>query len=247
MGFIISLYQDFFFQPLFNALVFLTGLMPFYDLGLAVILLTVLVRIIIFPFTHRSIVTQIKMRAIEPEIKKIREKYKNSQQELAQKTMELYKEHGVSPFSGCLMLIVQFPVLIALYQVFLNSIYTSSHLLYSFVLLPETVHINFLGLINLSETNIVLAFLAGFSQFIQMRLAVPPGSEKEQSGGSGGMEDMSKKFMKQAQYIFPIVIILISLRFPAALALYWTTSNIFAILHEGVVRKKSFVLAAKEQ
>lgn len=245
MEFIISLYQDFFFQPLFNALVFLTGLMPFYDLGLAVILLTVLVRIIIFPFTHRSIVTQIKMRAIEPEIKKIREKYKNSQQELAQKTMELYKAHGVSPFSGCLMLIVQFPVLIALYQVFLNSIHTSSHLLYSFVLLPETIHINFLGLINLSETNIVLAFLAGFSQFIQMRLAVPPGSGKEEK--HAGIEDMSKKFMKQAQYIFPIVIILISLRFPAALALYWTTSNIFAILHEGVVRKKSFVLAAKEQ
>lgn len=185
------------------------------------------------------------MRAIEPEIKKIREKYKNSQQELAQKTMELYKEHGVSPFSGCLMLIVQFPVLIALYQVFLNSIYTSSHLLYSFVLLPETIHINFLGLISLSETNIVLAFLAGFSQFIQMRLAVPPGSGKEEK--NAGIEDMSKKFMKQAQYIFPIVIIVISLRFPAALALYWTTSNIFAILHEGVVRKKSFALTAKEQ
>ncbi|PIR69592.1 MAG: hypothetical protein COU47_02445 [Candidatus Niyogibacteria bacterium CG10_big_fil_rev_8_21_14_0_10_46_36] len=244
MGFLLSIYNDFFFQPLFNALVFLTGLMPLHDLGLAVIVLTVLVRFVIFPFTHRSIVTQIKIREIEPEIKKIREKHKNNQQEIAQKTMELYKQHGVSPFSGCLMLIIQFPVLIALYQVFIKSISDSAHLLYSFIALPEKINVQFLSLVNLTEASLIVAILAGLSQFIQMKLAIPPNTEK---AGASSPEDMTKRFMSQAKYIFPIFIILISLRFPAALALYWTTSNVFAILHEGVVRKKSFALAPENQ
>ncbi|MDP2676886.1 MAG: YidC/Oxa1 family membrane protein insertase [bacterium] len=244
MDTILSLFHTIFSQPLFNALVFLTGQMPFHDLGLAIIILTILVRFIIFPFTHRSIVTQIQMRKIEPEIKKIRETHKNNQQEIAQKTMALYKAHGVSPFSGCLMLLIQFPVLIALYTVFINSIPDSAHTLYSFVILPEMINVHFLSLVNLTKASFVIAFLAGLSQFIQMRLAIPPSTEKKTTNAS---EDITKRFMKQAQYIFPVFIIVISLRFPAALALYWTTSNIFAILHEGVVRKRAFVLAkAKE-
>lgn len=237
MSFIVTLYQEIFFQPLFNALVFLTGVMPFHDLGLAIIVLTFLVRIIIFPFTHRSVVTQVKMKEIEPEIRKIKEQFKNNQQELAKKTMELYRAHGVSPFSGCLMLVIQFPILIALYQVFLNDITSRADLLYSFITLPQDVHTAFLGLIALTETSIILAILAGFSQFIQMRLAMPP---KSSVLNTSSRPDIQKQFLSHAQYIFPVFITLISLRFPSALALYWTTSNIFAILHEGAVRKKAF-------
>lgn len=233
MGSITSLYHVVFFQPLFNALIFLTGIVPFHSLGIAIILLTIFVRLLISPFTHRSIVTQIKMREIEPEIKKIKEQHKHDQQELTRKTMELYKAHGVSPFSGCLMLIIQFPVLIALYQVFIKSIPESSHFLYSFISLPDAVTTTFLWIIPLTEASILMAFCAGFSQFIQMRLAVPPSGKKEKEKDA----DISKKFLGHAQYIFPIFIIIISVRFPAALALYWTTSNIFAIVHEGVVRK----------
>lgn len=242
MSIITSLYQEIFFQPLFNALVFLTGIVPFHSLGIAIILLTLFVRLLIFPFTHRSIVTQIKMREIEPEIKKIREQHKNNQQELARKTMELYKSHGVSPFSGCLMLLVQFPVLIALYYVFIKSIPDSSNFLYSFISLPDVVNTTFLWLIPLTEASILMAFCAGFSQFIQMRLAIPPNGQKEKEKDM----DISKKFLGHAQYIFPIFIIIISIRFPAALALYWTTSNIFAIVHEGVVRKMASRLQGKD-
>lgn len=235
MGSITSLYQEIFFQPLFNGLIFLTGIMPFHDLGLAIILLTIGVRFLIFPFTHRSIVTQIKMREIEPEIKKIREQHKNNQQEIARKTMELYKSHGVSPFSGCLMLLVQFPVLIALYYVFIKSIPESSSFLYSFISLPDTINTAFVGLIPLTQASFVMALLAGCSQFIQMRFAIPPSDKKEKRNDP----DISKRFLGHAQYIFPIFIVIISIRFPAALALYWTTSNIFAIVHEGAVRRRA--------
>lgn len=210
--------------------------MPFHDLGLAIIAMTFIVRIVIFPFTHRSITTQIKMKKIEPHIQKIRDQFKNNQQEIAKKTMELYKEHGVSPFSGCLMLAVQFPVLIALYQVFINDIFAKSDFLYSFISLPSDINALFLGTIALTEASILFAFCAGFSQFIQMRLALPP---KKNEAPARKENNIQKQLMSHAQYIFPVVVVFISLRFPSALALYWTTSNIFAILHEGIVRRKA--------
>lgn len=93
-----------FYQPLYNALVFLIGIVPFHDVGIAVIALTVIVRAILFPLTHRSIITQRKMRDLGPELKKIKERFKKDRQEEAKQTMILYKAHGISPFSGFWML-----------------------------------------------------------------------------------------------------------------------------------------------
>lgn len=239
MDFLITLYQEVFFKPLFNALIFLTSVIPFHDLGFAIVILTLIVRFIIFPFTHRSITTQIKMKEIEPHIRAIREKYKNNQQEIAKKTMELYKQHGLSPFSGCVMVIIQFPVLIALYQVFINEISQPPQFLYSFIQFPDAINTIFLGIISLSGPSIVMAVLAGISQFIQMRLAIPRVQEEKTKEQRKQMPDFSSSLTKQAQYIFPFFVFFISFRFPAALGLYWTTSNIFAIIHEGIVRKKA--------
>ena len=175
------------------------------------------------------------MKELEPEIKKIKESYKNNTEEQNKKMMELYKEHGVNPLSGCLLLLIQLPILITLYRLFLNGILTGGVALYPFVLMPEVIATNFLGIINLSAPNYVLAFLAGFSQFLQMKLSNPKIPQKSPNM----KEEMARAMAIQATYVLPLVIFYISTRFPAALALYWTSSNVFATLHEAIVRSRA--------
>ena len=241
MNLFVTAYNEILFRPLFNALVFLTGIVPFEDLGVAVIILTIIVRFVIFPFTHKSIKTQAKMREVEPELRKIRAETNGKQEEQTRRTMELYKRHGVSPFSGCLLLLIQLPILIALYQLFVKDIVVNSNLLYSFVPFPEQIRYMFLDLVDMTKSSIVLAVIAAMSQFFQMRLAMPPKLVEQKIEGGKVASDfssmLSHQFSHQAIYIFPIIILVISLRFPSAVALYWTTSNVFASVHEWMVRK----------
>lgn len=236
MGFL-YFYNLIFYQPLFNALVYLTKVLPFHDLGLAVISLTVIVRLVIFPFTHRSIKSQIKMKSLEPELQKIREEFKDKKEEQGRKTMELYRRHGVSPFSGCLMLLVQLPILIALYQVFSTNFGEGVKYLYSFVSLPPLMNTKFLGLVELTKGSVILAALAAFTQFFQIRLSMPALSVNKSS--QSFQNDFQRAMSVQSKYILPVFIFFISFRLPAAIALYWTTLNFFAIIHEGWVRKKA--------
>lgn len=239
MSIFLTAYNEILFRPLFNALVFLTGVVPFRDLGLAVIILTIAVRFIIFPFTHGSVKTQAKMREIEPELKKIRSETNGKQEEQARRTMELYKKHGVSPFSGCLLLLIQLPILIALYQLFIKDINSSLGLLYSFIPPANDIKYMFLGLIDMTKVSIPLAVIAAISQYFQMKLAMPDKSILQKTESGSFQNDFSKMFSTQAAYIFPVVILVISLKFPSAVALYWTVSNVFATVHEWLVRKKS--------
>lgn len=227
-------YTEIIYRPLFNSLAFLTGIVPYHDIGIAIILLTIIVRIIIFPLTHRSLITQIKMKELEPEINKIRETHKDKADEQGKKIMELYKEHGVNPLSGCFLLLIQLPILIALYRLFWKGLLVNGNL-YFFVKMPASIQTHFLGLIDLSIPNWPLAFLAAATQYIQMKLSNPTIPKK----GTNMQEEMSRAFAIQATYIFPALIFLISIKFPAALPLYWTFSNLFATLHEAVVRRRA--------
>ena len=235
MSWLPILFNEVFYRPLLNALVFLTGFLPFNDLGLAVIILTVLVRSLLFPLMHRSIQTQNKMKMIEPELRKIKEKLKD-REEQAKRIMELYRAHGVNPLSGVLLLFAQLPILIALYLVFRNGSDFDTLYLYNFVSVPESVNKIFLGLVDLGQGSIALAFFAAVSQFIQIKLSQPPVASKQSPSASA---DFSKMFSWQMTYFMPVVIFFIATRFPAAVALYWTTLNIFAIVHEGFVRNKA--------
>src|SRR3989338_5200118 len=131
MSWLPILFNEVFYRPLLNALVFLTGFLPFNDLGLAVIILTVLVRSLLFPLMHRSIQTQNKMKMIEPELRKIKDKFKD-REEQAKRIMELYRALGVNPLSGVLLLFSQLPILIALYLVFRNGSDFDTLYLYNF-------------------------------------------------------------------------------------------------------------------
>jgi len=235
---ITGLYHTIFYQPLYNALVLLTNILPFHDLGLAIVILTILVRFILFPFSHRSVVTQRKMKKIEPEVNKLKEKFKKNKEEQTRQIMALYREHGISPFSGFLMLLIQFPVFIALYMILRQGTEANQQFLYSFISFPQHINTVFLGLVDISKSSYVISFLAAASQFFQVKLSMP--AVKKAVSGSGSFKDELQKSMGiQMKYIMPVLIFFIAQRFSSGMALYWTTSNIFAILHEIIVAKKS--------
>lgn len=231
MSFISSVFNTVFYKPLLNGLIFLIGILPFHDVGIAVIILTLFVRFLIFPLTHRAIVTQIKVRELEPEIKQIKEKFKKDMQEQSKRTMELYRKHGINPFSGFINLMIQIPIIFALYKVFVTGINFDYSLIYSFITIPENINIIFLGLFDMTQKNYILAFITGASQFIQMRLAIPPVKVQR--------EDFASRLNTQMRYTMPIIVFFVVSRFSSAIAIYWTTMNIFAIIHELIVRKKA--------
>jgi YidC/Oxa1 family membrane protein insertase len=174
--------------------------------------------------------TQRKMKEIEPELKRIQSDTKNKEEQ-GKAVMELYKKHGINPFSGFLNILIQFPLLFAMYKVFWQGIPFKIQDVYVFLKIPEHINVQFLSMINLSEPNIFLALLASASQFGQVWLAMPP---KNTSGVKGTAEMMQKQML----YVFPVLIFLIGFNLPSAVALYWTTMNVFAIVHEAIVRNR---------
>jgi YidC/Oxa1 family membrane protein insertase len=234
------LFHTFFYQPMYNALVFLVNILPGGNIGLAVIILTLLVKFILFPLSQKSVVTQAKMRKLEPELKRIKELHKNNQQELAKKTMELYKKEGVNPFSGCFLILLQLPIIFALYYVFRAGVTFDKTLLYSFVSLPATVTSVFLG-IDLVKKSMLLAVIAGISQYFQISLSMPALPKRTSNEPMSFQEEFSRNMSTQMKYIFPFLVVFISYSLSSAIALYWVVSNLFAICQELYVRK-----AAKE-
>lgn len=222
-----ALYTQAFYEPLLWGLIFLSSNLPGQDLGFAIILLTLIVKIILFPLTHKTLKTQSVMKKLEPDIKKIQSDHKNNKEEQAKKLMELYRSHGVSPFSGFFGLFIQLPILIALYHIFWKGL----------SIIPVGVNTVFLGFITLTEASVGMAALASLSQFWQAKLAIPPSSIE--AGARTGQPDMSRMMQKQMMYVFPVIIFMIAYKLPAAVSLYWTAMNIFAILHEAYVRYKT--------
>jgi YidC/Oxa1 family membrane protein insertase len=180
---------------------------------------------------------------MEPELKIIKKNFPNKEEQ-AKKTFELYKKYGTNPFSGCLIALIQFPVIIALYYVFRKGLLFDPSFLYSFVHMPAHLHIKFLGLIDVHSKSIVLAFLAGASQFIQGYLATPikPKVEivtKEQMDEPKTFQDqLSDSMQMNIRYILPIFITIIAYQISAAVALYWITSNTFTIVQEWYIRRQ---------
>ncbi len=228
-------YQAIFYRPLLNGLFFLTSILPGGDLGIAVIVLTLFIRTLIFPLNHRMIKTQRAMKKIDPEIKRIQREVTNKEEQ-GRALMELYRAHGINPFSGFLALFIQLPLLIALFRVFQKDILSQAVLRYSFIAIPSHINTLFLGFIHLTSPNVGMAAIAAASQFVQAKLATPPAVKGSDSPNSS---DFNSIMQKQMVYMFPVMIFLFSLKLPAAVSLYWTVMNVFAIVHEAIVRKKA--------
>lgn len=226
-------------DPLYNALIGLIGIIPGADVGVAVIVLTVIVKLILFPLSTKAVRTQIKMKMIQKPLDEIKEKYKDKKEEMGRAMLDLYKENKINPFSGILVMFIQIPVILALYWIFLRSGLPSidSSLLYSFVHNPEQVNMNFLGIMNIGESkSIVLALLAAVTQHLQARFSFPKQEKKPDGQKTSFQEDMMRGMSVQIKYVMPIFIFFVAYNLISVAALYWTVSNIFAIGQELYIR-----------
>ncbi|MDB4984522.1 MAG: 60 kDa inner rane insertion protein [Patescibacteria group bacterium] len=225
------MFHTIFYVPLYNALIFLTTTLG-GNIGLGVIALTIVVKLILSPLAHASIKSQIEQKKLQPLVDDLKKKYPDSKEQSA-KMMELYKEHKTNPLAGCLLLLLQLPVIIALYHVFLGSATPSGTELYSFVHLPNVIHATFLG-INMSAKSIILAILAGLSQFAQMYFS--PAMQNMPTPKDGDKTSMMAASMtKSMKYTMPVMIAVFGYAVPAAVTLYWIVSNIFMIIQERIV------------
>jgi len=248
MNFLSFVYNEILYYPLFNLMVLFYNIVPGQDIGIAIILLTLLVRTIFYPINNKAIKSQKRLQEIQPKMKELQKKYKDDKQEQAKKLMELYQKHKVNPFSGCLPLLVQFPILIALYHVFLNGFKDESlSVLYPFIHNPGHIDAVSFGIINLSETNIYLAIIAASLQYFQSKMLMSnKKEEKEKEEDKENKEktaeektqDFAQSMTKQMIYIMPILTFVFAMTFPSGLALYWAVTTLFAIAQQHIIMKK---------
>ncbi len=233
------------YHPLQNALAFLVSIIPGGDVGIAVIILTLLVKIILFPLSQKSIESQAEMNILAPELNKIKTSGA-SKEEQAKQTFDLYKKHNTNPFSGCLLVLVQIPIIFALYYVFYKGINFQSGL-YSFVHIPAHMNMIFLGILDISKKSIILAILAGVSQYLQAHFMPKPAPALKTSGSNVPFsETFAKSMSMQMKYVFPFLIAFIAYRISGAVALYWITSNLFMVGQQIYVKKeKNFKIVIK--
>jgi YidC/Oxa1 family membrane protein insertase len=222
------------YDPLYNGLVYLVDIVPAHDIGIAIILLTIVVKVILFPLSKQAVRTQMLMREIAPEIEKLKEKHKDKQDEQAKAIFALYKERGIRPFSSFLLILIQFPILFGLYWVFWRGGLPNvdPNILYSFVPIPDMVNMEFLGLVDMRERSIILAALAGLTQLAYARLSMGPRKPREKKVDPSFSSDMAHSFDLQARYILPIIVAGIAYTVASAVPLYWTASNLFMLAQE---------------
>ena len=229
-----SIWNSVLYQPLLNALAFLVSVIPGGDVGVAVIILTILVKVVLFPLSQKAIKNQVAMTMLTPELNKIKASGA-SKEEQARLTFELYKKHKTNPFSGCLLQIPILIIIIALYRVFYKGINFDNGMLYSFVHIPEHINMLFLGILDLTKKSAILAILAGASQFLQAYYMPKP--PLTSGTGASFQDSFAKSLNMQMKYIFPLIITVIAYGFSGAVALYWITSNLFTVGQQIYVNK----------
>lgn len=236
------IWNIFFYQPIYNILIFIVNNITFGDVGFAIVIVTVIIKLALYPLSKKSIRSQVLMKRMEPELKQIKKDFPNKEEQ-AKKTFELYKKYGTNPFSGCLVLIIQLPFIFALYYVFYKGLSFDPSLVYSFVKIPTELNNNFLGLIEMHGKSLVLAVLAGLSQFVQAHLSSPLKNKGEivkngnEAESKGFQEQLSNSMQMNVKYVLPVFIAFIAYQISAAVALYWITSNIFTIVQEWYIRR----------
>jgi YidC/Oxa1 family membrane protein insertase len=231
----IWLFNLLFYRPLYNGLILLLNVIPGADMGVAVIVFTLIVKMILFPLSYKSTKTQVQMKRFEPELAKIREKYPDKQEQ-ALKVMEVYKTAGINPFASFFLIFIQLPILIALYYTFLYSGLPTINpsLIYSFVHSSRPVSMMLFGLVNLTGHNIPLSLLAAIATYFQIKLST--GALGERKTKASFSDDLARTMSMQMKYIYPVIVFFIAYRLSGAVALYWLVNNIFMIAQDRYAR-----------
>lgn len=250
-------FHNLLYVPIINLLVVFYFSLNFfhipYALGFAIILLTIVIRLVLYPLTASQLKASKKMQEISPHLSRLKEKHKNDAKMLQAETMKLYKEFGVNPAAGCLPILIQLPLIWALYGVLQDTVRFSTNqinnVLYSDALrLHKNWDTSFFGLplaqhpsqiFNLSNpiswSILMVPILTGVFQFIQSKMmftAAPKKEDKKVEVSGKKNDDFASAFQSQSLYIFPIMIGFFSFNFPIGLSLYWNTFTVFGIIQQ---------------
>lgn len=258
---IVDIFNEIFFRPILNLLILIIGGLESFGipgaLGLAIIILTILVRVVVWPFMTSQMKMTKKMADLKPHLDVLKQKHKDDKQSFAKAQMDLYKEHGVNPAGGCIPALIQFPIFIALVNT-ISAMFNQSDglehinsLLYSSAwhlkALPDP---HFFGL-NLAVKPsdfatqgillLLIPVITGVLTFIQSKMAMPqpvkpyPGDSKKEVKEKVSTEDAMGQMQSQMVYMMPVMIAFLGFSFPVGLAFYWNTFTLIGILQQYLI------------
>lgn len=236
------IWHTFFFDPVYNTLVFFIDVFPGGDVGLAIVATVIVVKLALFKVSIKAVRTQKVLREIEPKLREIKEKHKDNREAYAHAMMDLYKESGINPFASILVMFIQIPFIIALYfsvmsggGVALPDI--NVDLLYRFIPAPETVSMMMFGVFDIAAKSLPLALVAGFGQYLHTYYAMPALPPREPDAGPNFKDDLMRNMHLQMRYVMPLIIVVVAYALSAAIAIYFIVTSVMSLLQEWVVRK----------
>jgi len=226
------IFNSILYQPMLNFLILIYVYTN--NFGIAVIGLTVLVRILTNPLNKAALESQKNMAEIQPRLKEIQNKFKDSPEKQAQEMMALYKEKKFNPFSGIFLLFIQIPIILALFYIFKEGISIDPAQMYSFISFPETINPYFLG-IDLSKPNLYLAVITAIAQFFQAKTSMPAAPK---TAADDKTTQITNMMQKQMVIFIPLITLFVLYNLPAALGLYWLITTIFSIVQQRSIFNK---------
>lgn len=226
-----NLFNVILYKPLFNALVIFYNSIALQDLGLAIIFLTILIRLLLFPIFHESLRQQKIQQSLQPHIKKIQDKHKDNKEAQTKAILNLYSEHKANPALPLVLVLVQLPILFALFGIFKTGITDASlSSLYSFVQRPETINHTLFNFIDLTKASLLLTGLAAIAQYFQSNLAMI----KQKPGET---QTEAERIGKNLVYVAPFITVVVLWSMPAAIGLYWITTTVFSAVQQVIINK----------
>lgn len=237
-----KIFRTFVAAPLLNSLVFIASLLPGYSLGMAIILLTLAVKLLLFVPTQHAMEGQKKMQMLQPKLEELKKKYKGDDKRIQEETLKLWKEHKINPFQSCLPMLLQFPILIGLFYTIRDSatLNLSRHLLYgSYQDLPWSFGTNFLGLDLLKPEVYIFPIALVLLQFLQMKMSFAIQKRRKKNDTKSEEAPAPSNSQQVVMlYALPLMIGFFAIQFPAAVSLYWGISTLFAIGQQMIVNRE---------
>ncbi len=226
----INFYNTFLYQPIFNLLIFLYNIIPGKDIGVAIVVLTLIINLILFPLSLKRIKSQKILQELQPKLEELKKKHAHNKEDLSRATMELYRQQKINPFSSCLQLLIQLPFFIAIYQSFQSGLKSANfNLIYNFIGNPGQINTISLNIIDLSQPNVILAGLAAIAQWWSAKMLMTKKSPKIETAKD---ENMAAIMNKQMIFLMPLLTFYFGLKFPSGLALYWFMTTIITIAQQ---------------
>lgn len=232
------MFHTIFYEPIYNLVALMLQAVPMHDIGAAIIAVTLIVKGLLFPLNMSALRNQHVMKALEKELNAIKEEHKNNPQESSRRMMEVYKRENINPFASLLTILIQMPILIALYFVIAKGLHADPNSLYSFITFPTTLHTEAFGILDVTKKSLIVAILTGLSSYVLARRQTSSMDTTKKPNEETFQDHFMKSMKIQLLYVLPIIIGVSAYVLPAALGLYWITGNIIGIFQDYYMKRK---------